>query len=351
MRNARAITLVVLAVFVLCGARCTLPGSGRGDDSLLVISYNAHNLFDDIDTGREYPEFDMDSGKWSSAAYRRRLDALHEAVSSLVPEGGAGPDILCLEEIESGKVLEDLAEGPFRKSGYRSVAWGGPDESPIRCGILSRLPLLWTRCHSVTDTWGFGRGRDLLEAAFDRGAGDPLIVFVCHWKSRKEGPEKTEEARRQAGALLSGRISEILDSNPEALIVVCGDFNESPDEFERRGGMYPTAFMPESEFGRGPEGALYLTGVQKNAGIPEGVPLLYSPWFGAEGYSYRFDGEMERLDGFLLSPGLCDGKGLDFAGFSVADAVFLFDPEGNPMGWNGVSGYSDHLPIALRLSG
>jgi hypothetical protein len=79
--------------------------------------------------------------------------------------------------------------------------------------------------------------------------------------------------------------------------------------------------------------------------------VLYSPWEVSGGYSYSFRGSRERFDGFLLSPGLLDARGLRFAGFSPAGAAFLMDAEGVPFAWPGpgAAGYSDHLPVLLTL--
>ncbi|MFA5852214.1 MAG: hypothetical protein WC820_05905, partial [Spirochaetales bacterium] len=70
----------------------------------------------------------------------------------------------------------------------------------------------------------------------------------------------------------------------------------------------------------------------------------------AEGFSYIFDGQEERLDGFLLSPSLVDGQGAEFMGFMVSGEPALLNERGEPAVWNGSSGFSDHLPIALKIS-
>lgn len=337
MRRTSRLALVALAVSALCGARCSSPFAKAVPDTVTIVSYNVHNLFDDVDTGNEYPEFDMDTGKWTRALYLRRMDNLAEAVASLEP---GYPDVLCMQELESEKVLADLAAGALKKAGYRHVAAGGPDGSSIRSGVLSRLPILRTRRHSVADAWGFGPARDMLETVLDRGGGRKLIVFTCHWKSRREGEEETEVARRVQAGLAAARVAAALEEDPEAEIVVCGDFNESPDEYERVGRRYATALMPADAA----SGGILL------AGGGAASPVLHSPWASAPGYSYRYRGVSERLDGFLLSRALCDGAGLDIESFAAADAGFLRDERGDPFAWNGSSGYSDHLPVRLRLA-
>ncbi len=146
-------------------------------------------------------------------------------------------------------------------------------------------------------------------------------------------------------------------ADPGVELVVCGDFNESPDEYQRSGRLYSTALMPVEEAAAGQGSvaggppARLLVASEPGAAVPlGGEPVLYSPWT-ANGYSYSFRGSRERLDGFLLSPGLLDDSGLVFKSFAAATASFLVDGEGTPIAWpgSGSTGYSDHLPIALTI--
>lgn len=358
--RARSLAVLAFAPILLSGFRCSLPWRNPDSSEILIASYNVHNLFDDVDDGGEYPEFSIASGRWNEGLYRKRLDNVAAAISSFSPEGDRLPDIVCLEEIEGEKALRDLASGPLKAGGYRWIACGGPKNSAIKCGILSRLPFASARAHALADAWGFGPARDMLEASFDLGEGEArLTVFVCHWKSRREGPAVTEPARRAASALAAARIAGAAEADLEACFVVCGDFNESPDEFFRAKGRYATALMPApGEGGPAPvedipkaweEGVLKVALNPRAAACGEGGVMLYSPWALSDGFSYAFDGEKERLDGFLLGSALVDGEGLEFSRFVVSGDEKLLDAEGEPAAWNGSSGYSDHLPILLTL--
>lgn len=353
---------VAFAFICLCGFRCSLPWKEDPPGSLTIASYNVHNLFDAKDDGLEYPEFSLDSGKWNAELYRKRLENLAEALSCLGSEEKF-PDILCLVEVEGLGVLEDLASGPLKKADYRWTACGGPASSPVRCAILSAYPIVGARTHSLVDAGGYGPCRDILEAELElgaEGASSRLSVFVCHWKSRREGEAATEAARRAAAGLLNARMAELAAASPESLMIACGDFNESPDEFERVGRRYPTALMPEpagvldGRYGELAadwfEESLMVTNSVAAARLEKGRLVLYSPWAGQGGYSYVYKGDEERLDGFLLGPGFADGRGLEFGSFYVGNDPRLLDESGSPLAWTGASGYSDHLAIACRLA-
>jgi hypothetical protein len=105
--------------------------------------------------------------------------------------------------------------------------------------------------------------------------------------------------------------------------------------------------IPEAWF----EGMIRVSSLPSAVSLDGVAVTLYSPWAGSEGFSYIFDGEQERLDGFLLGPALLDGQGLEFASFMVSMESSLLDGKGEPLAWNGSSGFSDHLPIALTLTG
>ena len=72
------------------------------------MSYNVENLFDDVDDGTEYPEYDPGRGSWSSEAFPLRVDTIAEVVRKSVP---GGPDILLLQEVENGNALPRCGTG------------------------------------------------------------------------------------------------------------------------------------------------------------------------------------------------------------------------------------------------
>ncbi|MEN6491418.1 MAG: endonuclease/exonuclease/phosphatase family protein [Rectinema sp.] len=350
------------------GCRCSLAPAGTSQE-IHIVSYNVHNLFDAEESGREYPEFKPSKGKWTRELYAKRLANVVEAVLSVSETEGAGsrraaaPDILCVQEIENEKVLADLAEH-FGRGVYRYWAISGPDESIIHTGILSRFPIVAMRTHSVMDAWGFGPLRDILEVELELGSAERIVMFVCHWKSKLEGEKETESGRRAAAALLAQRIRGLQTEKPSLPIVVCGDFNESPDEYIRVSRRYPTAIMP-SDAGTPPSAAegepicvsgswagLANTGEDQpfsNENAPK--LILYNPWNEiSDGFSIAFQEKREQFDCFFLNANLHDGEGVEYESFGVANAPMLFDSNGTPFEWRGSEGYSDHLPVELILS-
>ncbi|HQB06279.1 MAG TPA: hypothetical protein PK712_00380, partial [Rectinema sp.] len=160
---------------------------------------------------------------------------------------------------------------------------------------------------------------------------------------------------------------------PSVPIIVCGDFNESPDEYIRVDRCYPTAIMcsgvgvPAMAIEGEPLWAYgSLDSIQdadsilgadipsadsvQDAGLYERIEL-YTPWAEhPDKFSLAYREKREQYDGFLLNRSLKDGIGLEYQDFYVADAPMLFTAEGVPREWRGTDGYSDHLPVELVLS-
>lgn len=354
MRSSTAASLAALCFLCLSAFRCSCPPSDKAGRSVSIVAYNVKSLFDARDDGPEFQEFSVSKGRWDDARYRIRLANTAAAILASLSskKGTPGPDIVCLEEVENEAVLEALRSGPLSPARYRYAAIAPAEGGPFSVCALSRLPILTASCHSASTAAGRA-GRDILELELDAG-GKRLVILACHWKSKSGGSAETEEARREDAALVRGRVQARFAADPSVDLVVCGDFNESPDEYLRVGRRYATALMPidemESTSDAPPERLLVASSA--SAALPrDGEIVLYSPWGESGGYSYAFRGDRERIDGFLLSPGLLDSSGLVFAGFDVADASFLFGADGLPLAWPGAgsTGYSDHLPIVLCL--
>jgi endonuclease/exonuclease/phosphatase family metal-dependent hydrolase len=343
-------------IFSSCGGCSLEPESG--EDGYTFLSYNLCNLFDDVQDGTEYTEFDPEGGRWSSEDYSRKLAAVGRVIAESVP---GGPDFAAVVEIENDKALADLAGGPLRDLGYRWGATLPTEGSAIRVGFLSRFPVKEIRGHTPPSSGFFQRS--FLELTLDV-AGEELIVFVCHFKAKTEGDAATENSRRLAADALVRRIDAI--RTRDAQILVLGDLNENIDEYERKAGAYPTALMPVPAAPAAPTAPaaasasapsapaasaggslfpLYVSGGRAEISPGGQAFVFYSPWMDDPPFpgSYYYRG-WETIDHALLSPGLVDEAGLVFDSFEVIRRDFMLTTSGAPK-----KEYSDHLPILVRM--
>ncbi len=354
MSSRRYLPILAIPLFLFACVRCETAPAASG--SVAIMSYNLQTLFDPVDHGGEYEEFRVSSGAWSEALYKTRLAALASAITAASVPGGAGkgPDVLVVQEAENDRVLRDLAEAA---GGYQYLASSPDEDANLGCGVLSRYPITAVRAHRIRKPDGAPSSvpRYLLEVELDV-EGRRLLVLAAHLKSKLGGAEETEAERRAATAFASMLVGTRLADDPSLAVVIAGDFNENPDEFERVGRAYPTALMAP-DAGPGPwlliSGNREIFGTGNDSALVAPAPVLYCPWEDGGGYSYRYQGECERIDQLLLSPGLVSGDDcpLGFQAFSAEPPEFAVDAEGNPLGWNARSGsgYSDHLPIRILL--
>lgn len=310
-------------------------------ETITLMSYNVEALFDPVDHGNEYKEYSVARGTWDEARYKIRLANIAAAILAVCPQK---PDILFVQEIENERVLKDLS---VSLGGYAFNFAAPQGGGAITVGILSKYPVIKLRTHQYQTSATVTRSvRLLLEAQLDIH-GVPMLVFNAHWKSKKEGAEITEPERRLAAELIRQLISERKKENPNIGILLAGDLNCNPDEYERIGGAYCTALMPN---GSGMERCLEVTGIPNE--VNDNPLVLYAPWFSAGGYSYWFNGNKEQIDNFLLTRDFfVDGALIVYSAFTAEPPVFLIDELGIPHDWDNEKreGYSDHLPIVLYL--
>jgi endonuclease/exonuclease/phosphatase family metal-dependent hydrolase len=345
-------------------------GRAAGTDemkTLIIATWNVQALFDGEENGIEYPEYQTAAG-WSEEKYQARLTSLAEAATRMT-EGI--PDILALQEMENETALKSLAEGPLAKYGYNWTFFANNPGASLGVGLLSRLPLLETRVHSITCN-GDTSPRPIAEVWLEAGKM-PLALFICHWKSKVDGEDATESTRRASARVVLRRLKEIEAKEPDFPVIVLGDLNENHDEFYRRAGPVLSALLPDDP------AAAELLGLTPTGttGIPEGdmetpadflvisgqkppqsryfaqkTIALYSPWKNElEKGSYHYQGEWETIDHFLLSKGFFDGQGWEFDTCEALHKEPFINDRGIPRSYNPRTGngLSDHLPLLLKL--
>ena len=329
----------VLILFSSCGG-CSFHWEEQDDTTTYTfLSYNVHNLFDDTDEGKEYPEYSVAKGKWSRTEYLKKLENLGRVIRE---SSTGGADFLAFYEIENQRVLKDLIDLYLQRMGYKNYTAITLPNAPLGLGFITRLPVRSCKTHQPLSR-GFPQ-RPIVEVEVDCG-GNPLVVFLCHFKSKTEGAEATEGNRLASAELIRKRIQTLLEEVPSREVLVLGDLNENIDEYDRVEGRYPTALVPlEAATGE----TLTLIVSNDPAGATSEGDVLYSPWFaeGMEIGSYWYRGNWETIDHVLLSVNLLRPPNLVYARFQVVSLPYLLNTAGQPN-----TAYSDHLPLWVELRG
>lgn len=343
---------VFLCALILISA-CDSPNqntmTAQDDTRIRIAFYNVENLFDTADDPAiEDEEFLPDSPKkWTEQRYQQKLDNLAEVIASI-----HYPHILGLAEIENRKVLEDLINHQNLKSyGYQIVHDDSPDMRGIDVALLYRsaffAPFL-TRSIQIEFASDDYQTREILKVSGVLGRqkdtiSDTVHVLVNHWPSRSGGLAKSEPRRITAATYSRQLVNELLDTHPDANVIVMGDFNDEPDNrsinvtLEAKGA---------------------LNALDQND--------LFNPMYALkqEGKgSYNFRGTWNMLDQIILSQPLLYGQpGQPDINYKEGSATvfkedWLLQQEGKYAGYpfrtyggnQYLGGYSDHLPVYIEL--
>lgn len=322
-------------LLVLWGPSCVWDaGGGEGPAAgLTVLTWNVQNLFDDVDDGSEYSEFDPGQG-WTR---RQFLDRLERAAGVLRAAGL--PDLAALQEVENLNTATVLRDRFLADAGYREVVVVPTAGSAVNTALLSKLPLervsLWEPPPEPGETL-----RGILEVELV-WQGRRLVVLNNHWKSRQPEAAATEPARRKQAAVVRRRVRELEARLDRPGILVVGDFNTDLAGNTVLGSVRPALVRSQ---GRGYEDQLVLG--------PPGEGRVADVWeaLTAPG-SYCLRGRWCRLDHIFFAgaigteePWVLDQPRVWTAG--------LVGSDGQPRAWSPrePAGISDHLPLIVRLS-
>jgi endonuclease/exonuclease/phosphatase family metal-dependent hydrolase len=325
----------IFAMAIICALALFRTGGGT---ELYVASWNVENLFDlEDDPKVEYDEdFSPNSPKkWTKERLQIKLTNLSDAIGKM--NGGKGPDVLGLSEVENLKVVEMLRDklAPLGRK-YEIVHKDSPSDRGIDCALLydaNVFSLADAKFHFVDAK----KTRDIIEAKLHRDGGD-LFVFVNHWPSRRN----PEEQRLIAADVLRKRLDEILAADPKADIVMVGDFNDEPDNKSIKDRLRAAAAKD---------------------GLPVGALFDTSAYIAAEKKgTFLYENEWELIDHIIISAGLLDEAGYQWKDGSteriVRPELMYQPPYPNAVARPSTSytrnsfhknGYSDHLALGCVL--
>jgi predicted extracellular nuclease len=306
---------------------------------LYIASWNVENLFDTVDDPKVKgdEEFTPDGPKkYTEIRYKDHLKLLAKVIAKM--NGGKGPDVLGVCEIENRTVLVDLiAELKSLKRDYQIVHQDSPSDRGIDTAILydaNVFKLASSKFHAIKAS---KNTRDIAEAELTLD-GKTLTVFMNHWPARSN----PENDRIIAAKTLRARIDEILKDRKDADIIAMGDFNDYPTDVSIIEHLKALDHPDKL-----PEGAFYDT---------------MWPTHHAKKGTYVFKNQWEVIDHLMVSPGLLDKKDFRWKANStapIADDFQLFTPKDttkiphpNRMYSGNVyhrGGISDHLPIGCVI--
>lgn len=330
--------LIILLLLAGLQASCQSTRTLQKTDFHSLVFYNVENLFDTINDATTNDEEFLPNARmaWNTERYNRKLSNIARVFASI--DSTNFPHIIGLAEVENKAVLEDLVRQPqIAAANYGIIHVSDDDPRGIEVAVLYRIDHFISLIYNGLEFQDSVPERHILYAALLNGHSDTLHVFVNHWKSRGGGQEATAPLRMAAAQALRLAIDALQAAKPHALVVVMGDFNDNPtDESITK---HLKALAPEQAL-RQPAALVNLAAEAYSAG---------------QGTLY-FDG-WHFFDQMMVSQSLWQGKRLRVKSFEVFSRPWMLynDNRGNARpnrtmsGSRYFGGYSDHLPVVLRL--
>lgn len=301
---------------------------------LTIVELNTENLFDTRhDTLKNDHEFLPDSPRhWTRTKYWQKLNRIGQTIIACGEDssGWTLPDIVGLCEVENDSVLFDLTRRSLlRKARYEYVMTASNDARGIDVALLYSpfsFRLIKADTIRVIPMKEMRPTRDILHVEGEIESGDTLHVFLLHAPSRMGGELYSRPFRMHVMERLRSAIDSLRSAYTDPKLLVMGDFNDYADS---------PSLQLAYEYGL----------INISAGVHGRN--------GAKG-TYRYHGEWGSLDQILVSVNLRSWV----TDCRINDAPFLLEedtkyggvkPRRNYNGMRFNNGFSDHLPLVLRL--
>ena len=342
MNNRRAALFILLLALVQTAA--------FGQRWFRVAHYNMENVFDTIhDEGKMDQDFMPNSDRqWDSRKYWAKLSNLARAIAGM---GQTQPvDVIGLCEVENDSVLRDLTDRTMlRRLGYKYIATSSRDVRGIDVALLYQpdrfLPLKIDTIIVQHDSSNRPT-RDILHVCGMAASGDTLHIFVNHWPSRRGGKKETQSYRMRAAHTIVQFCDSIYKSEPDAKIILVGDFNDEYKDKSIRIGLHAVApFECRGEVN--PRKFYVLTARKKGRNGIKGT--------------YKYRGRWNQLDQIIVSGNLLQNNGF-YTSYDdcriVDDISFLLEKDKSDKSVKPLRTYygtfyrggtSDHLPVLVTF--
>jgi endonuclease/exonuclease/phosphatase family metal-dependent hydrolase len=316
--------------------------------SYYVAFWNLENLFD-VDGSPDRPEWlqralARELAGWNAEVLAAKIDQLARIIRQM--NGGAGPDVLGVCEIENEHVLRLLIDALALTTRDYDVAHADTsDERGIDVAFLFDRTIFEKREQFSQVILKRNATRDLFQVTLGiRASGRELIVIGNHWPARSAGLYELEPYRILAAETLGYWHERIADIKGADLpVLAMGDFNDEP--FSRSLTDYALSTIQAAKV--------------LNARAPRFFNLMW-PLLGERRGTHYFDHFATLLDQFLASrpllertaPIRVDPESVRIEAFPEMVARGDYPAPrrfGRPSSGLDRTGFSDHYPIAVML--
>jgi len=338
MHPKRNTFLFIFSLLFLCF-------SVQAQNTAIIGFYNVENLYDtEKDPIADDSEF-LPTGayQWTEERYLQKLKNLSIVISEMGKEQG-GVVVLGVCEVENERVMNDLvAQELLKPLRYKVAHHDSPDRRGVDVAFIyqgDRFDFISQKAYELTipDNPDFKtRDQLLLVGVLDKI--DTLHLIANHWPSKRGGEARSNPLRMAAAKLTRTIVDSILFINPNAKIIIMGDFNDTPNAKSITVGLRAKGNIKD---------------VSQND-IFNPMWKMYKEGIG----SYAFRDNWELIDQILVTYALLHPKPntYKYSSAHVFSPNFLKTKTGSFQGYpfrtyaggSYAGGYSDHFPVYIIL--
>lgn len=208
-------------------------------------------------------------------------------------------DVLALQEMGSENAFAELRQSlDAIGCTYPHSEWVAGHDTNIHVAVLSRFPIIARRPHTNENFLLYGRrfqvSRGFAEIEVRVATNYVFTLMTAHLKSRLASAQADEsELREQEALLLREKIEALLKQNPNANLVVLGDFNDTKDSPALR-----------TIRGRGKFALVDTRPAERNGDDVRSSNPRFDPLNITWTHYYGKEDTYSRIDYILLSPGM-----------------------------------------------
>ncbi|WHF52977.1 endonuclease [Chryseobacterium gotjawalense] len=219
------------------------------DEKELIAFYNVENLFcPDIPRVHKLDPTASGLQNWDERKYRNKLSKIAQVFQLISESENSLPMLIGISEVQGKKPLEELVKlDPFNSS-YGIVHYESMDERGVdvallydksKIEIISSEPISYLFAVENKKSQYYDTTRDVLFCKV-KYLQVIMNIFVLHLPSKRE-KDINKPKREYILKDLNEKISKLISGTQEA-VIICGDFNENPDEEMIKNFIYDRNF-------------------------------------------------------------------------------------------------------------
>jgi endonuclease/exonuclease/phosphatase family metal-dependent hydrolase len=275
--NRKSFIQVIGLAFAVTSHFCEIVSA----ETFCIATYNLQNYLDKPTQTRRYAK---------SADARAKI---RESILKI------RPDVIALEEVGTVSALLELRDS-LKATGLDLPYWehvSGWDTN-IHVAVLSRFPFSARHPHTndnyLLDGRRFFVSRGFAEVDVSVNPNYSFTLISAHLKSKRTIPEADQaEMRLEEAKLLRERVEVRLNANPEANVVVLGDFNDTKDSKSTK-----------AVIGRGKFKLVDTRPAEHNGDNAPPANPDWDPGNITWTHFYGVEDSYSRIDYIMLSPGM-----------------------------------------------